>query len=79
MPSWLAKISTNGLILLVSSFVHARSYKISILLFHRGKSSSVSELVHGNKSVKTPSISHVEDDMVEEDEESDDVSDGDGM
>ena len=39
----------------------------------------MSELVHGNKSVKTPSISHVEDDMVEEEEESDDVSDGDGM
>jgi hypothetical protein len=36
-------------------------------------------LVHGSKSVKNPSISHVEDDLMEEEEESDDVSDGDGM
>jgi len=57
----------------------AGSYKISIILFHRGKSSSASELVRGNNSVKTPSISHAEDDMMEEEEESDDVSDRDGM
>jgi len=74
------KILVYGLTALVFAFVHAGSYKISILLFHRGKSSSVSELVHGNNSVKTPSISHAEDDnMTEEEEESDDVSDRDGM
>jgi hypothetical protein len=37
-------------------------------------------LVRGNNSVKTPSISHAEDDdMKEEEEESDDVTDRDGM
>jgi hypothetical protein len=75
----LMKILAYGLTALVFAFVHAGSYKISILLFHRGKSSSVSELVHGNNSVKTPSISHVEDGDMTEGEESDDVSDTDGM
>jgi len=48
-------------------------------LFHRGKSSSVSELVRGNNSEKTPSNSHAVDDVMEEEEESNDVSDKDGM
>ena len=80
MLFWLTKILLYGLTALVFSFVHAGLYKISVLLFHRGKSSSVSELVHGNNSVKTPSISHVDDDdMLVEEEESDDVSDRDEM
>jgi hypothetical protein len=53
---------------------------ITLLLFNRNKSSTVSEVVGGKRSVKSPSVSSTEEeDIMEKEEESDDVSDGDGM